>query len=216
MANAVKEIPHAEALPLVGSAAVTENGRYMPPPADRDSKTWVRTSAVVQASPLDCYELWRNYAAIPMWQEQIKSVEIKGEKISHWVMEANGKTIEWDEELMQDEPGKRMAWRTLAGDSYNAGEVIFEDAPGGRGTLVTVLQEFGQGKLKTAADTATNRNPKQSVIENLRHFKAFMETGEIPRTQGQPHGPRGISSRLKAEAYGEHVETPPGLQRKAS
>ena len=27
---------------------------------------------------------------------------------------------------------------------------------------------------------------KQAVIENLRHFKAFAETGEIPRTQGQP------------------------------
>jgi uncharacterized membrane protein len=215
MANAVKETPHAETLPRVGSAGVMENGRYMPPPADKDGKTWVRTSALIQASPLDCYELWRNHAAIPMWQEQIKEVRVNG-KTSHWVMDADGKTTEWDEELMQDEPGKRMAWRTLQGDSYNAGEVIFEEAPGGRGTMVTVLQEFGQGKLKTAADTITNRNPKQSVIENLRHFKAFMETGEIPRTQGQPHGPRGASGKVKAEAYGEHIETPPGLKRKAS
>jgi hypothetical protein len=59
----------------------------------------------------------------------------------------------------------------------------------------------------------SNRNPKQSVIENLRHFKAFLETGEIPRTQGQPHGPRGMSGKLKAEVYGEHIETPPGLKR---
>lgn len=216
MAKALNETPNATAMPLVGSAGVIENGRYLPPPADEKGKTWVRTSALVQASPLDCYELWRNYAAIPMWQEQIRSVQTTGEKRSHWIMETNGKTIEWDEELLQDEPGKRMAWRTVAGDSYNAGEVIFEDAPGGRGTLVTVLQEFGQGKLKTAADTVANRNPKQSVIENLRHFKAFMETGEIPRTQGQPHGPRGMSGKLKAEAYGEHIETPPGLRRKAS
>jgi uncharacterized membrane protein len=132
------------------------------------------------------------------------------------VININGKTIEWDEEIMQDDPGRRMAWRTLDGDTCNAGEVIFEDAPGRRGTMVTVLQEFGQGKLKTAFDTVTNRNPKRSVIENLRHFKAFMETGEIPRTAGQPHGPRGVSGKLKAEAYGEHIETPPGLKRKAS
>lgn len=213
MAKSLNETPNREELPKIASAGVIENGRYMPPPADKDGKTWVRTSALVQASPLDCYELWRNYAAVPMWQEQIRDVRITGPKISHWVMEVDGKTTEWDEELMQDEPGKRMAWRTIEGDSYNAGEVIFEEAPAGRGTLVTVLQEFGQGKLKTAADTLRNRNPKQSVIENVRHFKAFMETGEIPRTQGQSHGPRGISGKLKAEAYGEHIETPPGLKR---
>lgn len=213
MADALRETPNREGLPRVGSAGVMEDGRYMPPPADKDGKTWVRTTALVQATPLDCYELWRNYNAIPMWQEQIREVRVTGPKISHWVMEVDGKSIEWDEELMQDEPGKRIAWRTIEGDSYNAGEVIFEEAPGGRGTMITYLQEFGQGKMKTALDTVRNRNPKQSAIENLRHFKAFMETGEIPRTQGQPHGPRGMSGNLKAEAYGEHIETPPGLKR---
>jgi uncharacterized membrane protein len=49
-----------------------------------------------------------------------------------------------------DEPGKRIAWRSIGGESDNAGEVIFEDAPGGRGTLVTVLQEFRMGKLASA------------------------------------------------------------------
>ncbi|UWZ82200.1 SRPBCC family protein [Occallatibacter riparius] len=213
MADALRETPNREDLPRVGSAGVIENGRYMPPPADMDGKTWVRTTALVQASPLDCYELWRNYNAVPLWQEQIKEVRITGPKISHWVWDVDGKTTEWDEELMQDEPGKRIAWRTIQGDAYNAGEVIFDEAPGGRGTLITYLQEFGEGKAKTAIDTVRNRNPKQSVIENLRHFKAFMETGEIPRTQGQPHGPRGMSGNLKAELYGEHIKTPPGLKR---
>ena len=213
MADVLNEAPHRETLPGTGSAGVLQNGRYMPPPADKDGKTWVRTSALVQASPLDCYELWRNPSAIPMWQEQIKEVRISGPKISHWVMSFKDKTVEWDEELMQDEPGKRLAWRTVEGESYNAGEVIFEEAPAGRGCLITYLQEYGQGKLKTALDTLTNRNPKQAAIENLRHFKAFMETGEIPRTQGQSHGPRGASGKLKAEAYGENIETPPGLKR---
>ncbi len=42
------------------------------------------------------------------------------------------------------------------------------------------------GKLASAWETIVGRNPKQAVIENLRHFKALAETGEIPRTQGQP------------------------------
>jgi hypothetical protein len=76
--------------------------------------------------------------------------------------------------------------------------------------MVFVLQEFRQSKVATAAQTIFSRNPKQAVIENLRHFKAFVETGEIPRTQGQPHGPRGASTTLKASLYGENVGVPPG------
>jgi hypothetical protein len=54
------------------------------------------------------------------------------------------------------------------------------------------------------------------VVENLRHFKAFAEAGEIPRTQGQPHGPRGATGKMKASMYAETVKTPPGSDRKAS
>lgn len=216
MAGPLNESPNIEALPRIGSAGVIENGRYLPPPADKDGQTWIRTTALIQASANDLYRLWRDHSLAPLWQEQIREVRVTGPRTSHWVMEADGNTIEWDSEVLMDEPGKRIAWRSIGGKSQNAGEVIFDPAPAGRGTMVTVLQEFGQGKLKTIKDTAVNRNPKQSVIENLRHFKAFAETGEIPRTEGQPHGPRGMSGKLKAEAYGEHIETPPGLERKAS
>jgi uncharacterized membrane protein len=112
--------------------------------------------------------------------------------------------------VMADEPGVRITWRSIGGDSNNAGEVIFEEAPGGRGTMVTVLQEFRMGKLTTVWETLVGRNPKQAVIENLRHFKAFAETGEIPRVQGQPHGDRGIVRKMKESTYGEKITTPPG------
>lgn len=216
MPDALKEAPKAEPLPRIGSAGVIENGRYVPPPVDKEGQTWVRTSALVQASVQECYQLWRDHASAPKWQEQIKEVRVTGSDTSHWVMETDGNTIEWDSEVLADEPGHRIAWRSIGGDTQNAGEVIFEEAPGNRGTLVTVLQEFGQGKAKTIKDTLLNRNPKQFVIENVRHFKAFLETGEIPRTEGQPHGPRNLTAKLKASAYGEHIETPPGKQRKAS
>jgi hypothetical protein len=65
-------------------------------------------------------------------------------------------------------------------------------------------------------ETFVGRNPKQSVIENLRHFKALAETGEIPRTEGQPHGPRGTVAGMKRSMYGEKIATPPGESQAAS
>ena len=197
-------------VPITSAASVILNGRYLPLPEDKDGKLWVRTSALIQASADDLYAMWRNVEAAPVWQEQIEQVVVTGEKTSHWVMQSGEKTIEWDSEILADEPGRRIAWRSIGGDSDNAGEVIFEEAPGGRGTVVTVLQAFRMGKLTSAWETFTGRNPKQAVIENLRHFKALAETGEIPRTQGQPHEDRGLIGKMKASTYGEKVPTPSG------
>ena len=227
MSKALNEKPNAEPLPATASAGVILNGRYLPPPEDKDGKIWVRTSALIQASAEDLYSLWRDIEAAPLWQEQIERVTRTGETTSHWVMRRaddnddgqdkhKDKTIEWDSEILRDEPGRRIAWRSIGGESDNAGEVVFEPAPGGRGTMVTVLQEFRMGKLASAWETLVGRNPKQAVIENLRHFKALAETGEIPRTHGQPHGPRGTIAGIKKSMYGEEIATPPGLNRKAS
>ena len=227
MSKALNEKPNAEPLPATASAGVILNGRYLPPPEDKDGKIWVRTSALIQGSAEDLYSLWRDIEAAPLWQEQIERVTRTGETTSHWVMRRadddddgqdkhTDKTIEWDSEILRDEPGRRIAWRSIGGESDNAGEVVFEPAPGGRGTMVTVLQEFRMGKLASAWETLVGRNPKQAVVENLRHFKALAETGEIPRTHGQPHGPRGTIAGIKKSMYGEEIAIPPGLNRKAS
>jgi uncharacterized membrane protein len=224
MSEALREKPNAEQLSESASAGVILNGRYLPPPEDKDGKIWIRTSVLIQTEAEQLYEMWRDVESAPLWQEQIVRVTRTGEKTSHWVMRSrdtdkpndDDKTIEWNSEILADEPGRRIAWRSVGGDSDNAGEVVFEPSPGRKATLVTVLQEFRMGKLANAWETIVGRNPKQAVIENLRHFKALAETGEIPRTEGQPHGPRGTIAGIKESVYGEKIATPPGLERKAS
>jgi uncharacterized membrane protein len=216
MLNSFTEKPNAKPVPESGSAGTILNGRYLAPPEDKDGRRWIRTSALIQASPEDLYRRWRDVESAPSWQEQISQVTGTGETTSHWIMGFGDKTFQWDSEVLADEPGKRIAWRSIAGDSDNAGEVIFESSPGGHGTIVTVLQEFKLGRFANAWETLVGRNPKQAVIENLRHFKALAETGEIPRTQGQPHGPRGSIGGMKKSMFGETIETPPGNDLKAS
>jgi uncharacterized membrane protein len=216
MTSALTEKPAAEPLPHSGPAGSVIAGRYTPPPEDKDGKTWQRTTALIQSDPHTLYSLWRDLDKVPLWQEQMISVVETGPGTSHWVMRAGdkdtGKTIEWNSRILADEPGRRIAWASIDGDLQNAGEVIFEPAVGDRGTQVTVLQEFGIGKLAGALATVTGRNPKQAVIENLRHFKALAETGEIPRCEPQPHGDRGVIGKLKKSLYGETIETPAGTR----
>jgi len=215
MPDALREKPNAERVPISSSAAITIEGRYQAPPQDNDGKIWVRTTALINDDPDQLYRMWRDVEKAPLWQEQIVQVIRTGDATSQWTMRSGDKVIVWDSQILADEPGRRIAWRSIGGDSDNAGEVIFDTAPGGRGTIVTMLQMFRMGKLASMWETIARRNPKQSVIENLRHFKALAETGEIPRTGGQPHGPRGTVAGIKRSMYGENIPTPPGESQAA-
>ena len=206
---ALTERPNYEALPRSGTAGMITDGRYAPPPADKDGKQWVRTSALILRSPEELYGMWRDFEKAPQWMEQVQSVTATGPNTTHWVMMMGDTPVEWDAEVLNDEPGKRIAWKTTGGAIDQAGEVIFETAPAGRGTIVTVLQEFRMTKLANAAAASKGREPKQKVKEDLRHFKQLAEAGEIPRVAGQPHGNRGVIGSMKEILYGETVPTPP-------
>ena len=70
----------------------------------------------------------------------------------------------------------------------NAGSVHFDEAPGGRGTEVKIVLEYQPrgGKLGQMVARLFGEEPEQQVREDLRRFKAVMESGEAPTTEGQP------------------------------
>ena len=181
---------------------------------------WVHAHArqTILAEPQALYALWSDQEKFPLWQEHVVSVTRTGAKTSHWVMgnpeDKDGKRIEFDSELTEDTPGSVIAWTSTGGDVEQNGRVEFAARRDGRGTVVTLVQHFKIGKLANAVASAAERGPKQTVIEDLRHFKQMAEAGEIPSVEGQPHGPRGISGGIKAWMYGETNPTPAGTSEK--
>lgn len=212
MSNALilNEKPGSEPLPSSAGASSLINGHYAPVAKDSDGYTWVRSNVTIQGSAAELYAIWRNIERIPQWQDEIVSVTQTSPKTSHWIMQHGDHLIEWDAETLADEPASRIAWHSTGGDVDQSGEVIFETAIGNRGTMVTLLMRFKLGTLERALATTTGRDPKQAVVENLRHFKAFAETGEIPRAQSAPHGDRGLVGGMKRSMYGENIPTPSG------
>jgi len=77
----------------------------------------------------------------------------------------------WEEFL------RRQNWREYLVSSQ------IETRPGGGGTVLRLLVG---SKAKT-----------DDVELALRQFKALQETGEIPSTEGQPAGDRGVIERIK-------------------
>jgi uncharacterized membrane protein len=68
--------------------------------------------------------------------------------------------------------------------------VSFVDAPGDRGTEIHVDLEHTApaGKLGEIVQKLVGTEPLAKVKDDLRRFKAHVETGEIPRSDGTPEG----------------------------
>ncbi len=199
-----------------------KGGIYTPLPNEvKDGMLRAHAVQTILVEPQALYELWRDLDAAPLWMEYVVSVKPTSDTVSHWVLgdpaDAKGKRIEFDSKIVEDEPGKRIAWQSITEGVDQNGEVTFEPSFNGRGTRVTLVQ-FGKvpgGAVGHALAGLTKRSPKQIVIESLRHFKELAEAGEIPSVEGQPNGPRGFTGSLKARMYGEHIPTPPGTSGQA-
>lgn len=193
-------------------------GQHYVSPANKTEDGVVYSHAVqtilVEAKAL--YQLWRDLESIPLWQEHVVSVTTTSSTTSHWVFgnpeDPKGKRIEFDSTITDDVPGLKIAWKSITEGVDESGVVTFTPHISGRGTVVTLEQRLRVpgGVVGNVAAGIAERSPSQTVIENLRHFKQLAEAGEIPSVKGQPHGPRGLTGKLKEWMFGESNPTPPG------
>jgi uncharacterized membrane protein len=160
---------------------------------------YFETSIATTRSPDECYQFWRNIENLPRFMDSVESVQARDEQHSHWVVKGPaGTTIEWDSEITEDRPGAALAWRTLEGAQLpNAGSVIFEADPRGRGTIIRLSMHYSPvgGQLTAGLAKLLHRDPQSQVREDLRRFKQLLETGEIATTHGQPTGRRSVMGR---------------------
>jgi uncharacterized membrane protein len=134
--------------------------------------------------------------------EQLESVRVTGPQRSHWIAKAPaGSRVEWDAEIVADEPGKAIAWRSLPGaDVDSEGSVRFEAAPGGRGTFVVVELRYRPPAGTAGALVAKlfGKDPARQVATDLRRLKNVIETGEVVSNEGPSGRAGGLLDRARA------------------
>lgn len=170
----------------------TANNDPAPPEAYNERGIHVEESLTVNRFPWDLYQFWRNFENLPRFMHHVRTVEVKDDQKSHWVIRGPmGLTVGWDAEIINDEPNSLIAWRSLSHATVdNSGSVRFVPGPEGRGTEVRVVIDYipPAGQLGRWASALFGADPASKIREDLRRFKQVMEAGEIPTTRGQPRG----------------------------
>ncbi|MBD2482286.1 SRPBCC family protein [Planktothrix sp. FACHB-1365] len=149
----------------------------------------VEKTVTINRSGDELYEFWRNFYNLPRFMKHIKSIIVYDEHRSHWVATAPlGTTVEWDAEIIKDEPNHLIAWSSVENAEIgNSGFVRFQPAPADRGTEVKVVIEFNPpgGAVTTTLAKLFGEEPEQQIGDDLNRFKQLMEAGEIARNTDQ-------------------------------
>ena len=85
----------------------------------------------------ELFAFWKDFANLSTFMENIVSVRPTGaDGRAVWtILAPAGRTVEVETEVVKEEPGKLIAWRSIPGSQIDTeGRVSFTDAPGDRGT----------------------------------------------------------------------------------
>jgi uncharacterized membrane protein len=167
---------------------------YLGAQAGTQREIIARSSMLVNCSLEEAYRFWRNFENLPQFMRHLHSVAVLDGNRSRWIANGPlGTRIEWEAEIVDDRPNEVIAWRSLPESEILVdGIVKFSTATGNRGTLITPIITYTPpaGAIGHAVAKLLSKDPSFLMRQDLRRFKALIETGEIPTTEGQTHGPR--------------------------
>jgi uncharacterized membrane protein len=156
-------------------------------PARRREPIRIRYTMTIDKPAEELYQFWREVENLPRLMPHLREVRDLGNGRSHWEAKGPaGTCIRWNSEITTDRPNSLIAWRSVEdSDLKSRGEVLFEPARGGRGTVVTVKMDYDlpAGQLGKAVAWLTGKSPDLHVRLTLVRFKQLMETGEIATRQ---------------------------------
>ena len=138
-------------------------------------------SVVVAASPERLYAFWRNLGNLPRIMSHVDRVESLSETRSRWhATGPAGVPIEWEAEIINDQPPALIAWRTVAGAPVtHAGSVRFVPSAGGTRIDVSLQYDPPGGTLAHSVAALMDADAGARVGHDLDEFKRAVESGRM-------------------------------------
>ncbi|MDB6151171.1 MAG: cyclase/dehydrase [Chthoniobacter sp.] len=133
----------------------------------------IEKSVEVQTPVSIAYNQWTQFEEFPKFMQGIEEVRQLDEKRLFWRASIWGQTPEWEAEILEQIPDRRIAWRSVTGHP-NAGAVSFE-ALGPDRTRVTLALDYEPlGAVEKLGDMLGLLSAR--VEGDLERFREFIET----------------------------------------
>jgi uncharacterized membrane protein len=119
------------------------------------------------------YNQWTQFESFPEFMDGVEEVRQITDKRVHWRTNVAGVTREFDAEITDQQPDRRIAWHSTEGPDQG-GVVTFQSVTAGTTRVALAMEFTPEGLVEKVAD-AINLVERR-VQKDLEHFKEFIET----------------------------------------
>jgi uncharacterized membrane protein len=134
----------------------------------------IEDSIEVQVPVRQAYNQWTQFEEFPKFMEGIQSVQQLDDTHVQWVAEIRGKSRQWTTEITEQQPDKKVAWKTIDGEVKNDGVVSFEQIAGGQTRVNVQMDVEGESTAESVAGELLGV-VKGQVRGDLERFKQLIE-----------------------------------------
>jgi uncharacterized membrane protein len=133
----------------------------------------IEESIVVEVPVTTAYNQWTQFEEFPKFMDGVESVKQIDDTRLHWVAEVGGKREEWDAEIVEQVPDRKVSWRALDGH-HNSGKVKFESLGDNQARLTVVMEHETEGLTETLG-SALGMDSRR-VKSDLERFRELVES----------------------------------------
>jgi len=147
----------------------------------------IRTSILVNKPRQEVYAFWRKLENLPLFMNHLENVTEIDSTRSRWKAWGPGGigSIEWESEIVKDEPGRLLGWSSYPGaDIENAGKIDFHDV-GMNQTKLDVVITYRPPLKNISAGIARLLTPgfEKMIRADVENFKEYIEKFDMPDMQ---------------------------------
>ncbi|RZM30432.1 MAG: DUF2892 domain-containing protein [Pedobacter sp.] len=139
----------------------------------------VRGEFDIDLPPNEVYSHWRNLNNLPGSIQRLLNVEMIDEHLSTWRSNVIGNmfTLKWEAEIVKDEPGRLIGWRSAEGSLFqHVGRVEFE-SNGVGGTKLKIVLSYHPplGGVGFGISKVLNPYFEHLLQKEIKNFKYQIE-----------------------------------------
>ncbi|MEJ2879855.1 SRPBCC family protein [Pedobacter sp. GR22-6] len=141
----------------------------------------IRGSFEIARPAAEVYAYWRNLKDLPGRIKHLLDIKIKDDQLSHWKAAVMGNlfSVDWDAEIVKDEPGQLIGWRAAQGSIFqHVGRIQFEETEDGQATVMKMVLSYHPpiGGLGLGLARLLNPYFESLLKKEIKNFKYAIES----------------------------------------
>jgi uncharacterized membrane protein len=115
------------------------------------------------------YNQWTQFETFPQFMRDIEEVRQLDDTHLHWKAKLGGREKQWDAEITEQEPDRRITWKSVSG-THNAGTVRFKPLGQDQTEVHLLLVYDTEGALEAVGHALGRANSRDARVARLQEL----------------------------------------------